>query len=177
MKELKASEQERVKRTSNLHHADLCREIYPLDDYDAFPGGKYNDFPDAPDELKVQYEIINKKINYEATFLILGKKIVDWHCIRDGDISNSQSILKKRTYYNNIDAEGFLNNVLNLIHIAPSTIINVAYLEEIGWVILSTKPVWCSPLGFFNPKRFTIEYGRKSKIPLIFSAIMPSVSV
>lgn len=135
---------------------DRRQRIDPADD-NSFVGGTW--FPAHP-KVPVETQILlSDEVNWYCRYryVIMNGKVVTGCCYQLEKTYNTPSIWGTLILKNNINAHQFIKTVVETYECAPACVIDVGFIEDKGWAVVGTHPVWTSEMFGVSSKEFLLS--------------------
>lgn len=143
---------EEVIDVENHSQSILDKRILQSADEPIFSSGIYQTrFPRVPLDTPM---LVSTNLEWTAKFrfIIVNKKIVSSCCFQIKNVFNQPVIWKTRFEHDNVDAISFVQNLLEHVSCAPGCVIDVGYIQDVGWSVYNTQPIWTTELYGCDPR-------------------------
>lgn len=87
--------------------------------------------------------MISDYVNFDVEYVFL---------IKDGWVNDFA--LDKGREIDNDDPVEFVEKLLDTVKTAPSFVLRVGYIKSRGWAVISSKPIWASPIYGLDTSKF-----------------------
>lgn len=130
-----------------------CKWLEPADD-PCFQPAIYTDyFPRVPEETPILASTVHEWV-CKYRFVCIKGKIATSCCYRINKIFNTPNIWNTRYEGHGCTAESVMNTILNHFNTAPACVIDIGYIKEVGWSVISTQPIWAAEIYGCDASRF-----------------------
>jgi len=145
---------EAIEIEENNHTILGRRLLEPADDIMDFDAGFYTkNFPFVPHNTNILVHSYHEWVA-KFRFVVVNGKPVASCCYRLCDTFNLPAIWQVQYDTGGIDAKSFLDTLLDHVNCAPSCVIDVGYIKQTGWAVVSTLPIWSAELYGCSPNNF-----------------------
>lgn len=127
--------------------------LEPADDPSFIPACYEVRFPRVPPDTEILVHTPHKwSVKYRC--VIVHSTIVTHCCYQIGSIRNTPNIWLTDWTEDKIHPIEFAKQVIAKFHGAPAYILDVGYIENTGWAVCGTHPVWSSEVFGCDPNKY-----------------------
>ena len=133
------------------------KELRAADNDRLFDAGIYNDYPEQVPEESIVMRSVSQEWTHKYRFLIQSGKVIDGYKYKNYRVENVPGIT---SLLNDVrDASGqtcreYLESFMVVNATAPACVIDVGFIDDVGWAIIDTHPVWMTPPSYFDTEAF-----------------------